>query len=185
MNDRELIRQLHSDPERGIRQVTEQYAGLIWSVVQARLSDLGTREDVEECVSDTISQFYLSQDRFTLQSGTVKAYLCAIARHKAIDRYEALRQNGGQRPGEDSDFSTETEAVSPEERMIEVENRRDLAAAIEALGHPDREIIIRKYLLGEPSRAIAGRLGLSISAVDTRTHRALKKLRELLKEETT
>ena len=185
MNDRELIRQLHQDPERGIRQVTEQYAGLIWTVVQARLAAVGTREDIEECVSDAIAQFYLSLDRFALQSGTVKAYLCAIARHRAIDRYEAIVREKASRAAEEAEHGVDAEGPSLEECLLDAENRQDLMTAIDALGHPDREIIVRKFLLGEPSRAVAGRLGLSVSAVDTRTHRALKKLRELLKEDQT
>jgi RNA polymerase sigma-70 factor (ECF subfamily) len=53
-------------------------------------------------------------------------------------------------------------------------------SAIEALGEPDSSIIFRKYYYGESSETIAKRLNMTESAVNTRTHRALKKLRELL-----
>ncbi|MBQ7060184.1 MAG: RNA polymerase subunit sigma-24, partial [Clostridia bacterium] len=55
-----------------------------------------------------------------------------------------------------------------------------LFTAINGLGEPDREIVVRKYFLNEPSKSIAKRLDMSVSAVDTRTHRALKKLKKLL-----
>ena len=48
------------------------------------------------------------------------------------------------------------------------------------LSKPDREIIVRKFILGQSSKEIAAILGLSVSNVDTRTHRAIKKLKKEL-----
>ena len=36
MDDRELLRLLERDPESGIRQLTQQYAGLVFSVIAGR-----------------------------------------------------------------------------------------------------------------------------------------------------
>ena len=41
----------------------------------------------------------------------------------------------------------------------------------------DSSILIRKYYLGQSSKTIAEELGMSVSNVDTRTHRAIMKLR--------
>ena len=49
--------------------------------------------------------------------------------------------------------------------------------AVKGLGEPDSEIIIRKFYLGESSKQISDRLSMTVSAIDTRTSRALKKLR--------
>ena len=54
--------------------------------------------------------------------------------------------------------------------------------AVEELGEPDREIMLRKFYLGEPSAQIAARLGMTAGGVDTRTHRAVEKLRKKLAE---
>ncbi|MBQ6115999.1 MAG: sigma-70 family RNA polymerase sigma factor [Oscillospiraceae bacterium] len=178
MRDRELIELLRRDPERGFRQLTDQYTGLVWSVVRARLGEAGTREDVEECVSDAFAAFYLSLDRMDPDSGTVKAYLCAIARHKAIDRCEALVRSGGVLSLEaESERAALADEFSVEEAFISAQRRRAVIEAVAALGYPDREIIVRKFLLGESSRSVAEDLGMTVSAVDTRTHRALKRLR--------
>jgi len=48
------------------------------------------------------------------------------------------------------------------------------------LGEPDHEILIRKFYLLQPSKVIAEKMGMSVSAVDTRTHRAIAKLRDML-----
>ena len=52
--------------------------------------------------------------------------------------------------------------------------------AIKNLGEPDSSIIFRKYYYGESSEKIAEILDMTPSNVDTRAHRAIKKLREML-----
>jgi len=183
MNDRELIRLLRADPELGFRRLMEQYTGLVYTVVKARLDRVGTAEDVEDCVSEAFAEFYRSLVRVDLRRGTVKAYLCTIARRRAIDCYARLVVTQPQVSLEDAaDRQAAAAVFSLEEELVTAETRRALVEAIAALPHPDREIIVGKFLLGEPSKSIAARLHMTVSAVDTRTHRALKKLRERLED---
>ncbi len=179
MEDRELLEQLRKDPERGMTALIEAYGGLIYAVVRGKLraSAFG-QADVEHCVADTFSEFYCDLERYSADRGSIKSWLCVIARHNALDR---LRQHcrAGQTVSLDDesaapvadDFSVEGD---PEDRAF----RRELAEAVKALGDPDREIIVRKYWLGQSSKEIAKALHMTVSNVDTRTHRAIGKLRE-------
>lgn len=63
--------------------------------------------------------------------------------------------------------------------LAEDELRREVIKAVEDLGEPDSSIIFRKFYYGESSKDIAKAVGLTVSNVDTRTHRALNKLRKL------
>ena len=45
------------------------------------------------------------------------------------------------------------------------------------MGHPDSDILFRKYYLGQSSKFIATKLNLTVSNVNTRAHRAVRKLR--------
>ena len=56
----------------------------------------------------------------------------------------------------------------------------ELMGAVKALGEPDCEIILRKFYLSQSSKEIAERLNMTVSNVDTRTHRAIKRLRNEL-----
>ena len=67
-----------------------------------------------------------------------------------------------------------------EDDAIAAETRREVFRAVRALGQPDTEIIMRKYYLGQPSREIAAAMHMSVSRVDTRAHRAVARLREML-----
>ena len=72
--------------------------------------------------------------------------------------------------------------VSPDvsDEIAEKETVRMVFDEIRALGHPDSDIIFRKYYLGHSSKAIADALGMTVSNVDVRSHRAIAKLREKL-----
>ena len=61
--------------------------------------------------------------------------------------------------------------------IVSKELKAALMDAVKGLGEPDSEIIIRKFYLGESSKQISDRLSMTVSAIDTRTSRALKKLR--------
>ncbi len=69
---------------------------------------------------------------------------------------------------------------SVEDEIIDREMRRELVEAVNSLGEPDREIIVRRFYLDQPSRSVAEALGMTVSAVDTRLHRAVSKLRDML-----
>ena len=69
--------------------------------------------------------------------------------------------------------------VMIDSELADEELRREVIRAVEDLGEPDSSIIFRKYYYGESSKEIAKATGLSVSNVDTRTHRALNKLRKM------
>ena len=94
-----------------------------------------------------------------------------------------LAQEEGRQAAKDTD--SKAAELIPDDFSVEGEfeareQKRRLAEAVDSLGEPDREIIVRKFFLRQPSKLIAERLGLTAANVDTRTHRAVRKLRELL-----
>lgn len=183
MTDEILMDLLCRDAEAGMCALMEAYMKLVCHVVRGRLDGLCPAEDMEECVSDVFCAFFRQRATIDLRRGSIKSYLCAMARNLAADVARARR-----REPETVDADAEalagwlSDGLTPEEEVLERERREALSRAIGMLGDPDREIIVRKYYLDEPSRTIADRLGMSVSAVDTRAHRALEKLRRELEE---
>lgn len=182
MDDRTLLAKLKNDPNEGVRLLIGSYSALVFFILRGKLSSVCENEELEELASDVFADFYAALPRFDESRGTVKAYLCRIASNVASERYsEAVRRLGDVPLDADETGEAVYEAdFSLEDEIIDAETRRELIAAVNALGEPDREIIVRKFYLGEPSRSVAQALGMTVSAVDTRTHRALAKLREIL-----
>lgn len=177
MQDKMLLKMLKKDPEAGIRVLLCEYAPLVYRVVKGRLNHAWFSEfDMEACVADTFSEFYLDLDRYDESLGSIKAYLCVIARHNALDLVRKRMREGVPLPLEEN----VTEDDSLEEAVFESELFGEAVKEIKALGEPDCEIVMRKFYFGESSKQIAEVLGMTVSNVDTRTHRALAKLRKKL-----
>ena len=181
MEDTKLLRLLRKDPSAGMEILMDRYAGLVYAVVRGKLaSSFHVSSDIEDCVADVFSEFYHDLDKFDPSISSIKSYLCVLARNNAID---ILRRRGRQARDisiDDPDIliqiADDFDLVS---ELCEEEMRREVLCAVSDLGEPDSSIIVRKYIFGESSKEIAERLGLTVSNVDTRTHRALNKLRKL------
>ena len=184
IKDDELLKKLRKEPEAGMEMLLKQYTGLVYAVVRSKLQASAFCDaDIEDCVSDVFSEFYCDLDKYNPKSGSIKAWLCVIAKHNAIDYLRKYYKEAGN-ISLDSDEAYEQYAdeFSIEGNFEKDNVRIELMKAIKSLGEPDCEIIIRKFYLSQSSKEISDKLKLTVSNVDTRTHRAIKKLRESFKE---
>lgn len=180
MRDDKLLQLIEKDPEAGMKHLTDRYAGLVFSVVRGKMQGF-CDADIEACVSDVFGDFYLGRGRIDPQRGNIKAWLCVIAKRKAIDCLRARAKECGNVSLDDEQTAVQaTDTFSVEGDFEDREQRTALLQAIRDLGEPDHEILIRKFYLLQPSKVIAEKMGMSVSAVDTRTHRAIAKLRDML-----
>ena len=181
MEDGRLLRLMGKDPSAGMKQLMDQYTGLIYAVVKGRLAgSCCISTDIEDCVADTFSEFYLELAKFDPKQCSIRAYLCVLARHNAIDLLRRREKQRGELSLDDEGCLLQvTDDVTLEGEMEERELRRAVLQAVKDLGEPDAGILFRKYYYGESSKEIAEALGLTVSNVDTRTHRALNKLRKM------
>lgn len=179
MKDGELLRLLHSDPCRGMRALSEQYAGLLCTVARSRLPGSAFGSGViEDVAADTLSAFYLHLDSYRPQDCSIKSYLCVMARNRAEDVLRRSRIVPLPLDAEEFDDSLDV-AEGVEEKDL----RARLLDEIKRLGEPDCAILIRKYYLCQPTKRIAADLGLTAANVDTRAHRAIRRLKEVFKGE--
>lgn len=178
MQDEELLDMIRQNPEKGLKAIMKQYGGLVYTVVKRNLPSSACAADIEACAADVFSEFYLDLDKFDPSKGSLKAYLCVIAKHNALD---LARRNNEHLPL-DEELGAVSDGTSLESDLEYQELRRAVLDEVKSLNEPDREILLRKFYLGESSKEIAKALKMSVSAVDTRTSRAVEKLRNSLKE---
>jgi RNA polymerase sigma-70 factor, ECF subfamily len=172
--DGDLLKLLDTHPEKGLRKLMDAYMGLVYTIVQSKLTG-GPREDIEECASDVFFEVYRGRASIDLNKGSLKAYLAVVAKRRAIDRFRSYK------PAETHAVSLENLYHEPASEKESYNGTRDaLINEINALGEPDREIFIRKYYLGQSTRTIAEALRLKENTVDKRVSRGLLKLRESL-----
>lgn len=180
MRDDEILVLLRGNPEKGLKTLAAQYGGLVYAVCRRNLGGASSA-DIEDCAAGVFAEFYLELDKYDPSKGSVKAWLCTIARHNALDAARKTQFSNKALPLDEEILSTiPDEESSVEGELEESELRRAVLDEVKSLPEPDREILLRKFYLGESSKEIAVRLKMSVSNVDTRTSRAVERLRKRL-----
>jgi RNA polymerase sigma-70 factor (ECF subfamily) len=178
LHDEELIQKLLNGDQNAFSHLIDKYNRLLWVIVGGILGGIGTAQDIEECISDVYVQVWKHPRAFNKQKGSLKTFLCVIAKSRALNVYKKLVKmniadlNGIIRAEDDDllDYILNKE-------MIQV-----LYTAIESLAEPDKEIVIRRYFLEEKPARIAENISLPVKEVENRLYRSKLKLRRRLEE---
>ena len=171
-----------------VEELMEQYAALVWKTAAAYLKN---PEDIKECVNDTFLEFYLHSDRYDPKKGSYAAFLCTIARRKAVSIYRKNRKGSGfsllsgEREGRaataaPADMAEPEDMADPADMEEAVAGRLDLEAALQSLKPEEFDIIRMKYYDGMTIKEIANSLNLSYETVKKRHQRSLTKLQKAL-----
>lgn len=137
----------------------------------------GNRELAEDIASETFARALTVGNH--LRTGSVKAYLLAIARNLYLD---FARTQG--RTTSLSEAHVNTPDAAPDPEAIAA-GRLDLGAAMLALQQMpegERAALLMAGVDGLPHEEIAAALGCSTAAVKVRIHRARLRLRQLTAE---
>ena len=176
MNDERTILAIRKREEDAINEVIKKYSKLLWSVSGAILNNIGATQDVEECVADTFIYLWEHPDKYDPGRGRLKTWLSIVARTQAVNRCREIAKRNTV-PLEETDFINHIGIVDD---ILKEETRRTLLAAINALGEPDREILIRRYYYEQKPKEIALALDMSVKQIDNRLYQTKLKLREVL-----
>jgi RNA polymerase sigma-70 factor (ECF subfamily) len=148
---------------------------MVYSLARAMLGDAHAAEDVAQ---ETFLHAYRSLSGYQAQ-GKFAAWLRMITtrlclNHRRDRRHEVSWDDLEGHPAERED--------GPDSRLGEWERRGAVRRAIELLPSPYRDVIVLRYMEELSYDEIARHLGVPVSTVETRLHRAKKQLRSLLRE---
>lgn len=178
MKDEAIHSHLQARNPEVMDQIINRYSRLLWPIASAILKPVGSEEDVEECVADAFIYLWEHPERFDPGRGSLKSLLCILTRSRAIDRYRQLIR----RETVPLEETLLADSFGMQEVLIQQETRRELLTAVNALGEPGREILIRRYYYGQKPRQIALALGMTVKQVDNSLYRSKRSLRQALEE---
>ena len=176
MKDEKIKEAISHGQGEVMNEVINKYSRLLWPIVSAVLEHVGSEQDVEECVADAFIYLWQYPEKFDPAKGSLKSWLCLVARSRAIDRYRQIVRKG-ELPLEEAVLSV---SLGMQEELIGRETRQELVAAVNALGEPAREILVRRYYYNQKPRQIALALGMTVKQVDNSLYRSKRQLRQAL-----
>jgi len=162
-----LVRRLASGDTDALGEFYDLHAGLVNALALRILRDSSDAEDV---VQEVFVQAWRQASRFDASRGTPEAWLCTMARTRALDR---LRRRASRR--EEREETAPAPSATP--RSAEAIAVRD---ALAGLSEDQRRALELAYYEGLTQTEIAARLGEPLGTVKTRIRTAMIRLREVL-----
>ena len=130
----------------------------------------------EDLTSETFETALERWQRFDPRRGTHRAWLLAIARSTALDFFRAdSRRRKREERADAREPRGDLEPAFGEGFSAELEE------ALRALSAGEREVVALRVVLELDGEETAALLGISVTAVSTRLHRALAKLEERMR----
>lgn len=164
------------------------YSRLLWSIAAGILNGAGTREDVEDVISDVFLSLWENPKQFDEGRGSIKTWLCVKTRSQAID---LLRKNcrealslEGLSQGETQQIEEQgSEKDSVLNQILTRQQVNQIVNQIQSQDPPDQEILMLRLIYEVKPSLIAAKLKLPVAEVYDRIRIGKRKLKKALKED--
>jgi RNA polymerase sigma-70 factor (ECF subfamily) len=173
-----LIRRIAEGDQAALAELYDGMSRQVYGLALRILSDTGAAEEV---TLEVFTQVWRQADTFDLSRGTPSAWLCTVARSRAIDR---LRSGAQERrraePIETVSATAAAPTADPELSAADAERSRRVRDALDRLPPEQRDAVELAYFGGLSHSEIAEKLGQPLGTVKTRIRLAMGRLREAL-----
>jgi len=141
---------------------------------------IGSQADAEDLVSRVFWKLLDRLSEFDARRGSARMFVLSIARNAVIDH---LRTRRDAVPVDELGGALVDEAGTPLDALVREEELREIRALVLTLPPETREMLALRYGDGLKHGEIAEIFGLEVAAVKQRFSRALKGLRERIREQ--
>lgn len=181
MTDSEFKALMLRSAENAHRKLFDEYSGYVYSICANKLNDCGSKEDIEECLSDSFAAIFRYFDSESNRNGDLKGIIGTITKRIAVDYFRKLSGKTGRTVSiDDEDFPKISSDIRVDDETEKAVLREIIMDCIDRLGEPDSSIIVFYFFYGRTSWEIAKHLHMSDWTVQKRISRAKKKLEKLL-----
>ena len=174
--DLALAERLRLGDRQALAELYDRYASV---ALATALRVLGDRQRAEDAVHDAFVIVWQKVDGFRPERGTLRGWLMAIVRNRAIDRQRGTRA-AVDLVVADALALMSTGANPVWEAVAERLSVQVLRSAIDALPTEQRRAVELAYFGGLTYREVAARTGVPVGTANGRLRLALAKLRETL-----
>lgn len=174
MTEEKLLHALRGRDPAALEMLMDKYIPYISAIVWNILRGAMTAQDAEEVVSDVFLAAWDQAEQ--IRPGFIKAWLGAVARHKAKTKLRRMDQT---LPLEE-DILELPDEHTPADAAERAEERKMVRRAVNGLDQPDREIFLRHYYYAQTVQEISNVMRLNESTVKTKLRRGRMRLKTQL-----
>lgn len=174
MREQEIIKHISEHNEKGLEALLKHYGSLMRYIIAPILPNA---QDQEECLSEVAMRVWDRIHRYDKEKGSWNAWLTAVTRNVALNY---ARKNAGLKSMVEMSDDIPNIELTPEEKIIKKERKKELYEALQALSLKERTLFYRKYYYMQSTAQIASELGMTERAVEGKLYRLKKRLRKML-----
>lgn len=175
-----LLREIAAGSGDALGLFYDRHASLALGLLCRVLHD---RNEAEEILQEVFLQVWRDAGRYDPARSSPRGWLLLIARSRALDRHRSTVSR--RRREDESAHSSGGLAVAPvgTRRLEHGESRRRIGSALDRLPHDQRRVIEMSFYEGLTQIQISVALNAPLGTVKSRALLAMRKLREMLRDE--
>ena len=171
-NEQTWVAQAQRGDDQAFTQLVEAYQKPVYNLCYRML---GEPEAAEDAAQETFLRAFQHLSRYDAQR-PFATWLLSIAAHYCIDRLRRRRFSTFSIDEQDDDSPAfeipDADAPNPEREFVRREQQEKIHGLLASLDATDRAAIVMRYWHDASEAEIAESLGLTVSAVKSRLHRA-------------
>jgi RNA polymerase sigma-70 factor (ECF subfamily) len=178
--DETLVKRAQGGDSSAFDELVRRYTNIVYRILYKILRH---EEDTQDALQDTFVSAYRALPRFR-QDAKFSTWIYRIATNAALMKARARRTNlvSLDHPSEDPDAQHAWElpdwSATPDEEIMTDETRRIMEDAIQSLPAEQRAAFVLHDIQDLSSADTAAAMGITVSAVNSRLHRARVFLRD-------
>jgi RNA polymerase sigma-70 factor (ECF subfamily) len=162
--------------QQAFAKLYDESSHVVYSVA---IRILGNEADAEEVTVDVYTQVWKTAARFSLERGSVNAWIIMLARSRAIDRFRSRSRLKVEEPV-DAVMEVPGKGPDPEEVSVWTQHGDRIRAALASISPEQRQAIELAFFSGYTQSELAEHLGEPLGTVKTRIRLGMMKLKEQL-----
>ncbi len=176
IDDKNCLKQLRKHNQQALEYVVQQYGGAVKGVISKTLYNFP--EEIQECMDDVFLEVWDNIDRYDEHKGSLKNWILAIARYRAINYLKRLSKRYMEENIDTADNKLEFAVYVDELEDLTTSLMEEL---LDGLSDIDKRIITKRYIEEAEISDIARECNVSESAIYSRISRSKRKLKEKMK----
>lgn len=180
LGDEELMTLVQEHEPNALEALYDRHGGPAFSLAHRIM---GERQAAEDVTQEAFVSIWRSGGRYDATRGSVRSWVLAIVRNRAID---AIRRSSSRIPRLDADDDGVLEAQPSDERtdgeVLRNERARVVRGALKALPDDQSQVLGLAYFGGFTHREIADLLDVPLGTIKGRMRLGLEKMRTSMDE---
>jgi RNA polymerase sigma-70 factor (ECF subfamily) len=174
INEKKIIEGILKEDKESLDELISLYGKLVYYIANSILVESHEKRYLDECYDDVFISLWFNMDCFDDEKGSLKSWIVSITKYKAIDIKRKISSHN-----KTFEYKDEVTNIKNDCSLENIENNKLIEDLLNTLEDKDREIFLKRYLIGISIEEIAQELGYSKEYIYTRISRAGKKMRRM------